>query len=123
MSNEAVRRFTDKIPQQAEYGNMRLEIRDQALCVDGSDEWTHLPAQEYQILWYLTKAQGGFVQTAHLAAWLNENSQLENNKSPDYIGIVKTLIKNLRGKMKEMSSLRVRIPVEDGRSGYRLETF
>ncbi len=123
MSSEAIRRFAEKTPKQTEFGNMRLEIRDQALCVNGSDEWKHLHAQAFQVLWYLAKADGGVVQTKELADWLNENAPLENQITPDYMNIVGSIIKRLRNVMQDIPSLRVRIANDGPRYGYRLETF
>lgn len=123
MSSEAIRRFAEKTPRQTEFGNLRLEIRDQALCVNGSSEWKRLGSQEFQILWYLAQAKGGVVHTRELVDWLIENASLENEKSPDYVGIISASIANLRKSMENMKTLRVRIPKARQGHGYHLEEF
>lgn len=123
MSSEASRRFAEKTPRQTEFGNLRLEIRDQALCVNGSSEWKHLAAQDFQVLWYLIKAKGGVVYTRELVEWLMENAPLENKKNPDYVDAVYATIARLRKSVGEMKNLRVRIPETHKGNGYYLEEF
>ncbi len=102
----------DRIPnpgkmQAPEYGSIRLDISTKSIRLKGSTKSEHLSDSEYQVLWYLVRAQGSLITEGELSTFLYED--IPDNRDIPIGNNVAVFLNRAREKLERLTKNKMTI--------------